>query len=74
MSEPKFDYFKGVMMKINNNMEVQIQIEIQLVALKVTSWRTIGGKETKKAPNSYDVWIKQTYFWANKRLPIPCSL
>jgi hypothetical protein len=38
-------------MKINNTMEltkkfkkkVQLQIEIQPVALKITSWRTMGG-------------------------------
>jgi hypothetical protein len=46
---------------------VQLQIKIQLVALKITSSRTRGKKKTKKAPKSYDVQVKQTYFWGKSR-------
>ena len=68
-------------MKTNNTKEfikkikkkVQLQIEIQLVALKITSWRTMGGG-TNKTPKSYDVQVKQSYFWANQGQPIPCPL
>jgi hypothetical protein len=42
--------------------------------LKITSWRTMGKKKTKKTPKSYDVQVKQTYFWANQGQPIPCPL
>jgi hypothetical protein len=61
-------------MKIDNTTELtnfykknlQLQIEIQLVALKITSWRTMGEKKPKKAAKSYDVQVKQTYFWTNQ--------
>jgi hypothetical protein len=33
----------------------------------------MGGKETLKAPKSYDMQVKQT-FWANQRQPTPCPL
>jgi hypothetical protein len=49
---------------------MQLQIEIQPIALRITSWRTMG----EKAPKSYDVQVKQTYFWANQGQPTPCSL
>jgi hypothetical protein len=47
---------------------------IQPVALKITSWRTMGEKKTKKTPKSYDVQVKQTYFWTNQGQPTPCPL
>jgi hypothetical protein len=28
-------------------------------------------KKTKKAPKSYDVQVKKTYFWANQGQPTP---
>jgi hypothetical protein len=34
----------------------------------------MGKKKTKKAPKSYDVQIKQTYFWENQGQPTPCPL
>jgi hypothetical protein len=46
---------------------MQLQIEIQPIALRITSWRTMG----EKAPKSYDVQVKQTYFWANQGQPPP---
>jgi hypothetical protein len=49
------------------NKKAQLQIEIQVDALKITTWRNMGKKE--KTSKSYDVWVKQTYFWSNKRLP-----
>jgi hypothetical protein len=60
-------------MKINKTAELinffrkkaQLQIEIQLVALKIISWRPMA-KKKKKTPKSYDMWIKQTYFLANQ--------
>jgi hypothetical protein len=48
----------GVTMKIDNTSEltnfylkkkVQLQIKIQPVALKITSWRTMGGGENLKS-------------------------
>jgi hypothetical protein len=30
-------------------------------------------KKTKKAPKSYDVQVKQTYFWANQGQPTPLA-
>jgi hypothetical protein len=61
-------------MKIDNTMEltififfkVQLQIKIQPVALKITSYETIEKKKTKETPKSYDVQVKQTYFCANQ--------
>jgi hypothetical protein len=35
-------------------------------------WRKKRSKEKK--PKSYDVWIKITYFGANKGQPTPCPL
>jgi hypothetical protein len=54
---------------------VQLQIEIQPIAFKITSWRTMGEKKTKKAPKSYDVQVKQTYFLGKSRIahPLPTS-
>jgi hypothetical protein len=37
----------------------------------------MGGKKkkkTKKALRSYDVLVKQTYFWGNQGQPTPCPL
>jgi len=34
----------------------------------------MGKKKTKKAPKSYDVQVKQTYFWENQGQLIPCPL
>jgi hypothetical protein len=48
------------------NKKAQLHIEIQLVALKFTSWKSMGGKKTKKIPKSYDVGVKQTCFWTNQ--------
>jgi hypothetical protein len=31
-------------------------------------------KKTKKTPKSYDVQVKQTYFWAYQRQPTPCPI
>jgi hypothetical protein len=33
-----------------------------------------GRKKTKKSPKSYDVQVKQTYFWANQGQPTPYPL
>jgi hypothetical protein len=38
--------------------KAQLQIEIQSVALKITSWRSMGKKENFKKPKSNDVWVK----------------
>jgi hypothetical protein len=69
----------GVTMKIDNLrnlqflffLKAQLQIEIQPVVFKITSWRPMGKKKLRK---HHDVWVKKCYFWKNQRQPTSCPL
>jgi hypothetical protein len=70
-------------MKIDYTMELTILFYLKKCNFKLKSnwlhWRLHHGEpwgkiKTKKAPKSYDVQVKQTYFWANQGQPTPYPL